>query len=105
LADHHHKSLLDLRVELKGRQWEQSKLELVKAMYDGPLGRNTEDFSSLFCAELVARCYQVLGLVAVGEQAKRCNEYVPADFAASRCTQLDAGAWLGPEVAIKADET
>jgi hypothetical protein len=101
LAEDHHKSLLNLRTELKGRRWEQSKLELVKAMYDGPLGRNTEDFSSLFCAELVARCYQVLGLVPSGDGAKRCNEYVPADFAADRCSQLMANASLGPEVMLK----
>ncbi len=72
-------------------------MELVKAAYDGPFGRNTEDLSSLFCSELVAEAYQRLGLLS---EAKPANEYTPADFSEKKELQLLAGT-LGNEIIIK----
>lgn len=66
------KNLMQLRRELAGREYEQNKIELIKAAYDGPLGRNSEDLTSLFCSELVAEAYQRLGLLS---EDKRSSEY------------------------------
>lgn len=72
--------LMALRRELAGRPYERSRLELYKAAYDGPLGANEEDLSSLFCSELVAEAFQRLGII---DPSRPSNEYVPADFAAA----------------------
>ena len=72
-----HQPLMDFRQEVKGRPYEQSKLELLKSAYDGPLGQNEEDLSSLFCSELVAEAYQRMGFVSNDVAS---NEYTPADF-------------------------
>jgi hypothetical protein len=93
------KELMQLRRELTGREYEQDRIELIKAAYDGPFGHNEEDLSSLFCSELVAEAYQQLGLVT---KEKNSNEYTPADFSEKRGLRLLKG-WLGPEVIIKED--
>jgi len=49
------KALMQLRRELAGRDYEQDQIERIKAAYDGPLGRNAEDLSSLFCSEPLPR--------------------------------------------------
>ena len=72
-----HQPLMDFRQEVKGRAYEESKIELFKSAYDGPLGQNEEDLSSLFCSELVAEAYQRMGLI---DNALSSNEYTPADF-------------------------
>jgi len=66
-----------LRSEIKGRRYETSKIELFKSAYDGPLGSNIEDLSSLFCSELVAEAYQRMELIS---EEKSSNEYTPKDF-------------------------
>ena len=70
------KILRDFRHEVKGRPYEKNWGELVKAGYDGPLGKNTQDLSSLFCSELFVepwiRMGRIFGLPS--------NEYVPGDF-------------------------
>ena len=91
------RKLMQLRREIAGREYEQDKIELIKAAYDGPFGRNEEDLSSVFCSELVAEAYQRLGLLA---EDKPSNEYVPADFSEKRGLQLLKGS-LGPEILIK----
>lgn len=93
------KQLMELRRELAGRDYEQDKIELIKAAYDGPLGRNAEDLSSLFCSELVAEAYQRLGLISAD---KPSNEYTPADFSEKKQLTLLKGT-LGKEVLLKAE--
>ena len=91
------KNLMLLRRKLAGKEYEQDKIELIKAAYDGPLGRNSEDLTSLFCSELVAEAYQRLGLLS---EDKPSNEYTPADFSDKRQLKLLEGA-LGKEVILK----
>ena len=74
-----HKKLADLRQELKNRPYEENKIELIKSAYDGFLGDNEEDLSSLFCSELVAEAYQRIGLLPEDIPS---NEYTPKDFSA-----------------------
>ena len=93
------KKLMALRRELAAKDYEQNKIELIKAAYDGPLGRNAEDLSSLFCSELVAEAYQRLGLIS---EDKPSNEYTPADFSEKKKLTLLEGA-LGKEVLLKAE--
>ncbi len=93
------KKLMAFRKEVKGRKYEEDKIELIKAAYDGPLGRNAEDLSSLFCSELVAEAYQRLGLL---DEEKPSNEYTPADFSEKTVLSLLRGR-LGPEIFVKED--
>ncbi|OUS24539.1 hypothetical protein A9Q99_24395 [Gammaproteobacteria bacterium 45_16_T64] len=90
-------ALMQLRKEIAGRKYEESVIELFKAAYDGPLGRNSEDLSSLFCSELVAEAYQRLGLLT---EVKPSNEYTPADFSEKRALSLEIGT-LGGEILIR----
>lgn len=94
------KNLMQLRRELAGREYEQNKIELIKAAYDGILGRNSEDLTSLFCSELVAEAYQRLGLL--GDE-KHSNEYTPSDFSEKKGLKLLEGA-LGKEILLRAEE-
>lgn len=88
------KNLMELRREVSGREYEQDQIELIKAAYDGPLGRNSEDLTSLFCSELLAEAYQRLGLLS---EEKPSNEYTPADFSEKKQLELLNGS-LGKEV-------
>jgi hypothetical protein len=104
LNDTHHHQLLKLRHTFRGRPWEKNNLELIRAMWAsivGPSRHGRVDLSSFFCSELVSKCYQTLGLLDSGPQARPCDEYVPADFSSARLTQLNCGARLGPEVLLK----
>lgn len=85
-----------LREDLRTRPYEKDKIELLKAAYDGPFGRNEEDLSSVFCSELVAEAYQALGLLG---SRRPSNEYVPADFSSSRQLPLKKGT-LGREIPL-----
>jgi len=69
--------LAQLRQELKGRRYETSENELFKSVYDGILGNNEHDLSSVFCSELVAEAYQTVGLLSADRPS---NEFTPADF-------------------------
>lgn len=96
-------ALMVLRKEIRGRPYEKSEAELVKAAYDGPFGHNEEDLSSLFCSELVAESYQVMGLLPAGKKDKPSNEYVPADFSKDRAGALKLlQGSLGSEVMLRA---
>jgi hypothetical protein len=75
-----------LRQEVKGRPYEQSKIELIRCAYDGPMGQNKEDLSSLFCSELVAEALQRMGLLS---EKLPSNEYTPKDFADPTLELLD----------------
>lgn len=86
------------RREMKGRPYEQSKIELIKSVYDGPFGVNIEDLSSLFCSELVAELYQRWGLISEDIPS---NEFVPANFAPESGLELLRGATLSDVVYLK----
>ncbi len=98
-------SLIELRAELKDRPYEQDKVELLKAAYDGPLGDNTKDLSSLFCSELIAETYQRMGLLPTGPDALPSNEYLPKDFSEEgERLALQGNASLGPEISLSYTE-
>lgn len=80
--------LMRFRKEMSGRSYEKNTLELLKSAYDGPLGENTEDLSSLFCSELVAESYQKLGLLPSNIAS---NEYTPANFSTESNLELLKG--------------
>jgi hypothetical protein len=93
-------ALLAFYCEARGRPYERNRLELLRAVYDGPLGRNRrEDLTSFFCSELVAEAYQRMGLLPASPPA---NEYTPHDFCSERATPLplQLGATWGPEVLV-----
>ncbi len=96
LGDLDYQRLWKLRQDLREKPYETDRLELFKAVYDGPFGKNKEDLSSVFCSELVAEAYQTLGLL---DEKKPSNEYVPADFSSSRRLDLTKGE-LGPEILL-----
>jgi hypothetical protein len=94
-------ALSALRMKLRSRPFEQRKLELLRAVLDGPFDRlqSPEDLSSLFCSELIAEAYQAMGLLPDELQGRPSGEYTPRDFAGELA--LLRGAALGPIVFIK----
>jgi hypothetical protein len=92
--------LMGLREQARNRPYEKDRLELIKAAYDGPLGHNEEDLSSLFCSELVAEAYQRLGLLREPPNGLPSNEYTPKDFSDRKGLVLEKGASLGKEKSI-----
>ena len=102
LAEPEIAELMALRRDLRGRSYETSEAELIKAAYDGPFGHNEEDLSSLFCSELVAESYQRMGLRPSGKKDKQSNEYVPADFSQDEYDELGLlRGSLGPEILLR----
>lgn len=93
------RALNAFRHEVSGRPYETSKLELLKAAYDGVFGNNKEDLSSLFCSELVAEAYQRMGLLP---ETTPSNEYTPKDFSSEHRLVLQQGFALQNEVTITA---
>jgi hypothetical protein len=85
------------RHEVSGRPYEKSKLELIKSLYDGVLGKNKEDLSSLFCSEMVAEAYQRMGLLS---EDKPSNEYTPKDFSNERTLRLQSDYYLSNEMSV-----
>jgi len=75
-------ALIAFRNEIKGRNYEESKVELMRSAYDGFLGDNKEDLSSVFCSELVAEALQRIGVLKEHDEdgGYPSNEYTPADF-------------------------
>ncbi len=69
--------LRKFRHEVKNRPYEKNYLELIKSLYDGPFGLNTQDLMSLFCSELVAEPCIRMGLI---DDKIPSNEYTPADL-------------------------
>ena len=102
-ATRERKAFDDIYQSLLGRPYETSKLELFNAaidikILDYELARNEPDLSSIFCGELIAETYQMLGLLGRNVPA---NEYVPADFGAGRLDMLENDYSLGDEILIK----
>ncbi len=92
-------ALNNFRHEVSGRPYEKDKIELLKAAYEGVLGDNKEDLSSLFCSELLAEAYQNMGLLT---EKVPSNEYTPNDFSTERSLKLELGYSLNNEIAITA---
>jgi hypothetical protein len=93
-------ALLAFYYEARDRPFERNRLEFLRAVYDGPLGRNRrEDPGSFFCSELVAEAYQRMNLLPAAPPA---NEYTPRDFSSetTRPLALPQGAELGAEVLV-----
>lgn len=92
--------LMRFRKKVRGRPYEEDMVELIKAAYDGPFGQNVEDFSSIFCSELIAETYQKMGLLSGKIPA---NEYTPGDFASDAKNRLNLlkGAKLNKEVYLR----
>ena len=94
-------SLWALHEELQGRPYEQRLWELVRAVYDGPLGDNEEDLTSLFCSELVAVAYQRMNLLpCVSSGGAPSNEYTPAYFCVRGAMELELGWKLGQPITV-----
>jgi len=83
--DLNHKSFAQLKNSLQGKAFENNIWQIIKAKYDGPLGANREDLTSLFCSELIAASYQALGLLPASE-IRTSNEYTPSDFSSQSLT-------------------
>lgn len=101
LAPEAKKALKDLRDLWKDRPYEQSKLQLVNSLMD-MIGTdaNVEDFSSIFCSELVAEGLQVLGVMD-GEHP--ANEFAPSDFGDDGKFEkhINSGYTYTPEIRIQ----
>lgn len=94
-----HNELIAFRTEVRGRPYEDNKIELIKSAYDGWLGENEEDLSSLFCSELVAEAYQRMGLLP---DTVASNEFTPRDFSSStKNLPLQLDATLSKEHVLK----
>ncbi|HEX8691244.1 MAG TPA: hypothetical protein VF746_02290 [Longimicrobium sp.] len=95
--------LEEVRHRFAETEFERSRLQQLRAAYDGPGGASPgEDLSSVFCSELVAEAYQAMGLLPEWPEGPPSNEYVPLDFCAERGLRLGRGYALGPEVPITA---
>lgn len=95
--EYHRGVLNSFRKAHHTKKYEQDKMELIKAAYDGPFGLNEEDLSSFFCSELVAELYQELGIL---DEIVPSNEYTPADFSGETWLSLAGGAWLNDIIEI-----
>lgn len=76
----------DFRHEMKGKPYEEDTLQLIRAAYDGILGTNEKDLSSLFCSELVAELWQRLGWL---DNILPSNEFDPSNFAGIGTDNVD----------------
>ena len=90
-------ALIAFRNEIKGRNYEESKVELMRSAYDGFLGKNEEDLSSVFCSELVAEALQRIGVLKEHDErgGYPSNEYTPADFGKTELMGLKRGNFGG----------
>ena len=86
-----------MRNEVRGRPYEQSKLQLLLAASKRFCGFG-EDLSSLFCSELVAEAYQRMGLL---REDIPSNSYDPNSFAETgRFNASMLKNCLGPEIPL-----
>jgi hypothetical protein len=88
------------RAALRGRPYEQDKLELLEAAVDSWFRALKEArLNSVFCSELVAEAYQAMGLLPAPPDGLPSCEYTPRDFARRR-VQLLRGYALGRIIAV-----
>lgn len=79
-------SVMKVRKELNGRPFESDLMQMVCASYDGPLGHNETDLTSLFCSELIAETLIRIGILG---SLKPSNEYTPKDFSSEASAPLN----------------
>jgi len=84
-------TIKQVRRGFKGRPYERSRLELLRAAFGGFFGSNKEeDLSSIFCSELVVEAYQRLGLLS---EEKPSNTWTPGELASPMVSLLN-GAYF-----------
>jgi len=95
-------ALLEFRELVKNRPYEKSMMELFRAAWDGPFGRNHENLDSIFCSELIAEAYQAMGLLECDKKGGTpSNEYTPKYFSEEGRLPLLNRWCLGPAKLIK----
>ena len=82
---------------IEGSPFEKNALQMLASTVHSRLLPSRQDLTSVFCSELVAQCYQEIGLLG---QDRASNKYCPADFSKDREMPLIRGA-LGPQFIIK----
>jgi len=92
--------LLKYTDEMTGRRFEINPIRYMETLLSI---KHAEDFSAVFCSQLVAGAYQRMGLLSTHRHA---NDYLPRDFTASHSRHLDLldSAWLGPERKVLFEE-
>ena len=102
ISDEMYSALLNFRETVKNRPYERSLLELIRAAWDGPFGRNKENLESIFCSELVAEAYQSMGLLECDKKGGvPSNEYTPKYFSEDGQLPLLNQWTLGPARIVK----
>ena len=95
-------ALTDFQRTVKDRPYEKSMMELFRAAWDGPFGKNKENLSSIFCSELVAEAYQAMGLLQCDTKGGApSNEYTPKYFSEEGSLALLDRWRLGPARIVK----
>lgn len=95
------RNLKDLRARLKNKPYEKDLSELAGSALDfGPFDIENEDFSSVFCSELVAEALQTMKVIT---ESLPANEFVPKDFSEGGAAEkyLMNGYTYGPEIVLK----
>lgn len=92
-------ALLAFYLEVRGRPYERSRLQMIRSMFRTFLTNREPDLTTLFCSELVAEALMRMGVLAARPPS---NAYAPKDFSAARRRPLPLreGAALGPEVLV-----
>ena len=87
-----------LRKEFVGRAFEENFWQLLRA-WNLPFFKNMKEYlSSIFCTELSAASYQVMGILC---KCRPSNGFSPKEFSEKGSIELMQGAYLGPEIRIK----
>ncbi|HWR82197.1 MAG TPA: hypothetical protein VN285_02735 [Candidatus Deferrimicrobium sp.] len=83
--------------------YEKKVGQLIRAAWDGPLGGNKQNLSSVFCSEPVAESYQRMGSLPEPPKGWPSNEFTPRDFSTEARQPLNLlGKYeLGDETWIK----
>lgn len=87
-------------LEAAPKAYTKDKSELVKSVYDGPGGLNSDNYDSYFCSKLVAHTYMKMGLLNERSDGP-AGEYIPDDFSSrSNAIKLRNGYHLGEEFLV-----
>jgi len=64
-------------IDNRHKKFETNKTEFFFSYYDGPFGKNKENFNEVFCSELIAGCLKHIKWLPKEEPS---NEYTPSDL-------------------------
>jgi hypothetical protein len=92
--------LMQFRKKVRIRPYEKDKIDLMRDALDGSFSEKFENYSSLYCTEIVAEAYQKLGLLPIPQNGLLANEYMTKDFRATNEVELLKQASLSIEVPI-----